>query len=41
MYDDEINIIAMLTELEKEVAKLDEGLFRNLQELISQTKVYA
>ncbi|APC92108.1 MULTISPECIES: DNA repair protein RecN [Francisella] len=41
MYDDEINIIAMLTELEKEVAKLDEGSFRNLQELISQTKVYA
>ncbi|MBD1311079.1 DNA repair protein RecN, partial [Francisella tularensis subsp. holarctica] len=24
-----------------EVAKLDEGAFRNLQELISQTKVYA
>ncbi|OIN84746.1 DNA repair protein RecN [Francisella sp. TX07-6608] len=41
MYDDEINIIAMLSELEKEVAKLDEGAFRNLQELISQTKVYA
>ena len=41
MYDDEINIIAMLTELEKEAAKLDEGSFRNLQELISQTKVYA
>lgn len=41
MYDDEINIIAMLSELEKEVAKLDEGVFRNLQELISQTKVYA
>ncbi|ALB01945.1 DNA recombination protein RecN [Francisella persica ATCC VR-331] len=41
LYDDEINIIAMLTELEKEVAKLDEGSFRNLQELISQTKVYA
>ena len=31
----------MLTELEKEVAKLDEGSFRNLQELISQTKMYA
>lgn len=41
MYDDEINIIAMLIELEKEVAKLYEGSFRNLQELISQTKVYA
>lgn len=41
MYDDDTNIIAMLTELEKEVSKLDEVTFKNLQELISQTKVYA
>ena len=31
----------MLIELEKEVAKLYEGSFRNLQDLISQTKMYA
>lgn len=41
MYDDETNITAMLTELEKEVSKLDDTAFKNLQELISQTKVYA
>ncbi|QWU99677.1 DNA repair protein RecN [Francisella salimarina] len=41
MYDADTNIIAMLTELEKEVLKLDETSFKSLQELISQTKVYA
>ncbi|MBK2257264.1 DNA repair protein RecN [Francisella philomiragia] len=41
MYDADVNVIAMLTDLEKEVSKLDEVSFKNLQELISQTKVYA
>ncbi|MEY8766646.1 MULTISPECIES: DNA repair protein RecN [Francisella] len=41
MYDSDTNIISMLTELEKEVLKLDETSFKSLQELISQTKVYA
>ncbi|ASG68638.1 DNA repair protein RecN [Francisella halioticida] len=41
MYDDEINITAMLTELEKETLKLEEANFSDLQELISQIKVYA
>ncbi|AJI48152.1 DNA repair protein RecN [Francisella philomiragia] len=41
MYDADVNVIAMLTDLEKEVSKLDEVYFKNLQELISQTKVYA
>lgn len=41
MYDDETNITAMLTELEKEASKLDDAIFKNLQELICQTKVYA
>ncbi|MBK2296279.1 DNA repair protein RecN [Francisella philomiragia] len=41
MYDADLNVIAMLTDLEKEVSKLDEVSFKNLQELISQTKVYA
>lgn len=41
IYDADTNIIAMLTELEKEVLKLDETSFKSLQELISQTKVYA
>ena len=41
MYDDETNITAMLTELEKETLKLDDAIFKNLQELICQTKVYA
>lgn len=41
MYDDETNITAMLSELEKEALKLEGASFSNLQELISQTKVYA
>lgn len=41
MYDDETNITAMLSELEKEALKLEGTGFSNLQELISQTKVYA
>ncbi|MEY8674131.1 DNA repair protein RecN [Francisella philomiragia] len=41
MYDADVNVIVMLTDLEKEVSKLDEVSFKNLQELISQTKVYA
>ncbi|WP_150466700.1 DNA repair protein RecN [Francisella sp. SYW-9] len=41
MYDDETNITAMLSELEKESLKLEGAIFSNLQELISQTKVYA
>ncbi|AJI74414.1 DNA repair protein RecN [Francisella philomiragia subsp. philomiragia ATCC 25015] len=41
MYDADVNVIAMLTDFEKEVSKLDEVSFKNLQELISQTKVYA
>ncbi|API86238.1 DNA repair protein RecN [Francisella uliginis] len=41
MYDEETNITAMLSELEKEALKLEGASFSNLQELISQTKVYA
>ncbi|MED7818693.1 MULTISPECIES: DNA repair protein RecN [unclassified Francisella] len=41
MYDEETNITAMLTELEKEASKLEGADFSNLQELISQAKVYA
>ena len=43
LYDtDDTNIISMLTVLEKEAAKLsDNDSVSNLQELISQTKVYA
>ncbi|MBK2268183.1 DNA repair protein RecN [Francisella philomiragia] len=41
MYDADTNVIAMLTDIEKEVSKLNSVSFSNLQELISQTKVYA
>ncbi|MEY8714925.1 DNA repair protein RecN [Francisella philomiragia] len=41
MYDADTNVIAMLTDIEKEVSKLDGVSFSNLQDLISQTKVYA
>lgn len=41
MYDADTNVIAMLTDIEKEVSKLDSVSFSNLQELILQTKVYA
>ncbi len=42
LYDSDENIISILTQLEKETAKLaDDKSFANLQELITQTKVYA
>jgi len=42
LYDGDENIISILTQLEKEISKLaDDKLFANLQELITQTKVYA
>ncbi|GAB4222188.1 MAG: DNA repair protein RecN [Francisella sp.] len=40
-YDNDNNVISMLTEIEKEATKLDADTFINLHELISQTKVYA
>lgn len=41
IYDDETNVVTILTDLEKEVLKLDAVNYKDLQELISQTKVYA
>lgn len=42
LYDNDENIISMLTQLEKDVVKLtDDKSFENLHELITQTKVYA
>jgi DNA repair protein RecN (Recombination protein N) len=42
LYDGDENLISILTQLEKETAKLaDNNSFINLQELITQTKVYA